>query len=87
MLADSVESATKVLDEPTPEKIRELVDRIVGAKLERGQLDEAPITLQDLARIKQQFVVVLSGMYHHRLDYPSTVGIGRESAPASKPGP
>ncbi|MGH7501251.1 MAG: HD family phosphohydrolase [Longimicrobiales bacterium] len=83
MLADSVESATKVLDEPTPEKIRATVDRIVGTKLERGQLDEAPLTLQDLARIKQQFVVILSGMYHHRLDYPAAVGISRESGPGS----
>jgi hypothetical protein len=87
MLADSVESATKVLDEPTPEKIRALVDRIVEVKLEHGQFDEAPITLQDLARIKQQFVAVLSGMYHHRLDYPASIGISREPASGTKPAP
>lgn len=73
MLADSVESAAKVLEEPTPEAIRELVDRIVQAKLDRGELDEAPLTLRDLTRIKEQFVAVLGGLYHHRLDYPPAV--------------
>ncbi|MCI0432366.1 MAG: HDIG domain-containing protein, partial [Gemmatimonadetes bacterium] len=86
LLADSVESATKVIEEPTPEKIREVVDRIVQAKLERGQLEEAPLTLQDLARIKHQFVTLLSGMYHHRLDYPAAVGIGRDTLPDAEAG-
>ncbi|HUF50946.1 MAG TPA: HDIG domain-containing protein [Longimicrobiales bacterium] len=70
MLADSVESAAKVLQEPTPERIRSLVDRIVDSKITQGQLDEAPVTLHDVARIKDQFVAVLNGMYHHRIDYP-----------------
>jgi putative nucleotidyltransferase with HDIG domain len=70
MLADSLESAAKVLPEPSPESIRGLVDRIVDAKLAQHQLDDAPLTLDDLTRIKEQFVLVLNGMYHHRLDYP-----------------
>jgi hypothetical protein len=73
MLADSVESAAKVLEEPTPEAIRALVDRIVQAKLDRGELDESPLTLRDLTLIKEQFVTVLGGLYHHRLDYPPAV--------------
>jgi membrane-associated HD superfamily phosphohydrolase len=36
----------------------------------RGQLDESPLTFEDVARIKEQFAVVLTGMYHHRIDYP-----------------
>jgi putative nucleotidyltransferase with HDIG domain len=71
MLADSVESASKVLPEPTPERIRDLVDRIVETKVQQGQLDRAPLTLADLARVKEQFVAVLNGMYHRRLDYPT----------------
>jgi putative nucleotidyltransferase with HDIG domain len=70
MLADSIESASKVLPDPSPESIRALVERIVEAKLVQHQLDEAPITLEHLRLIKDQFVVVLNGMYHHRLDYP-----------------
>jgi putative nucleotidyltransferase with HDIG domain len=70
MLADSVESASKVLQEPTPERIRALVDRIVDGKISQGQLDDAPLTMSDIAGIKEQFTSVLSGMYHHRIDYP-----------------
>ncbi|CAN5850767.1 hypothetical protein BH23GEM9_BH23GEM9_17850 [soil metagenome] len=70
MLADSVESASKVLQEPTPERIRGLVDRIVDGKIDEGQLDDAPLTMRDIVRIKEQFTTVLTGMYHHRIDYP-----------------
>ncbi|MBW3551877.1 MAG: HDIG domain-containing protein [Gemmatimonadetes bacterium] len=70
MVADSVESAARVLPDPSPEAIRELVDRIVRGKIEQGQLDEAPLTLRELTLIKEQFASVLSGMYHQRIDYP-----------------
>ena len=71
LLADSVESAARTLQDPTPENITELVDRIVAAKLADGQLNRAPLTLRALSTIKEQFVKVLSGMYHHRIDYPA----------------
>ena len=80
MLADSVESAAKVLQEPTPERIRSLVDRIVDSKMTQGQLDEAPLTLHDIARIKEQFVAVLNGMYHHRIDYPPSTRPDRNTS-------
>ncbi|HSJ15874.1 MAG TPA: HDIG domain-containing protein [Longimicrobiales bacterium] len=70
MLADSVESAAKVLQDPTAERIRALVDRIVQGKIDQHQLDETPLTLAEISRIKEQFAVVLTGMYHHRIDYP-----------------
>ncbi len=71
MLADSVESAARVLPDPTSDRIRALVDRIVEAKMSQGQLDETPLTLGEISRIKEQFVVGLSGMYHQRIDYPT----------------
>ncbi len=83
LLADSVESATKVLDDPTPDRIRELVDRIVQGKIDRGQLDDAPFTMRDLSRVRQAFVKVLSGMYHHRIDYPASA-IGVEHKPLAE---
>jgi putative nucleotidyltransferase with HDIG domain len=70
LMADSIESAARVLQDPTPEKITALVDRIVGFKLAEGQLDEAPLTLREITTVKEQFVTVLTSMYHHRLDYP-----------------
>ncbi len=87
MLADSVESAARVLPDPTPESIEELVDRIVQVKIDAKQLDETPLTLEELARIKEQFVNVLSGMYHQRIDYPpKESGLERKTAPEHSEG-
>ena len=74
MLADGVEAATRVLAEPTPEKIRDVVDHIVRQRIEQGQLRDAPLTLKQLDVIKDEFARVLSGMYHNRIDYPASSG-------------
>lgn len=71
MLADSVESAARVLQDPTRERIAALVDRIVEAKIQADQLDDAPLTLRDLHIVKEQFVTGLAGIYHQRIDYPT----------------
>jgi putative nucleotidyltransferase with HDIG domain len=73
MIADSVESAARVLHDPSPPRIRELVDRIANAKIAAGQLDESPLTLREINVAKEVLAKVLSGMYHQRLDYPAQV--------------
>jgi putative nucleotidyltransferase with HDIG domain len=72
MLADSVESATRTVQDPTPARIAELIDNIVEGKIRAGQLDEAPLTLRDIGIIKGAFLKVLSSLYHQRIDYPQT---------------
>ncbi len=74
MLADSVEAALRVIDELTPEKISGVIEQIVKGKLAAGQLDEAPMTLQQLDQVKAEFIRVLTGMYHNRIDYPEASG-------------
>ena len=80
MLADSVESAARVLQDPTPERIRDLVDRIVQAKIDAGQLEDAPLTFREIRRVKEEFASVLTGMFHQRIDYPT-----KDAAPAPTP--
>jgi putative nucleotidyltransferase with HDIG domain len=80
MIADSVESAARVLQDPSPPRIRELVDRIVGGKIASGQLDECPLTLREINVAKEVLAKVLSGMYHQRLDYPAMAGNGGDAA-------
>lgn len=97
MLADSVESATRVLSDPTPERIQEVVDQLVEAKLAQHQLDESPMTLGDLRRVKEVLVTALANMHHQRIDYPNGVradgvkgrgeGTPAASAPASPAAP
>src|SRR6266702_380006 len=74
MIADSVEAALRVLEDLTPQKIEEAIDHIVRTKVNAGQLDEAPLTLQQIEQVKSAFLVVLSGMYHNRIDYPESSG-------------
>jgi putative nucleotidyltransferase with HDIG domain len=83
MLADGVEAAARVLPDPTAERFRELVERIVRQRLDQGQLRDAPITLAQLERVKEQFVRVLLGMYHGRLDYPTTADPAAAAAVAA----
>lgn len=78
LLADSVESAARTLQDPTHASITELVDRIVKGKIEDGQLNDTPLTLRELTRIKEQFVKVLTGMYHSRIDYPTQTEVESE---------
>ncbi len=73
MLADGVEASVRSLDEKDEESIREMVDRIVDARVEDGQLDDAELTLRDIAQIKDAFVAQLLGMYHSRIKYPDNV--------------
>jgi putative nucleotidyltransferase with HDIG domain len=74
MLADSAEAAVRVLGDPTPETVQVAIDTLVARKIATGQLDDAPITLRDLARIKGEFVRILGGMRHHRIEYPASAG-------------
>jgi putative nucleotidyltransferase with HDIG domain len=72
MLADSCESATRAMQDPTPERVRDLIDTVVEGKIADGQLDEAPLTLGDVAEVKDQFVSILAGVHHRRIEYPGT---------------
>jgi putative nucleotidyltransferase with HDIG domain len=73
MLADGVEASVRSLDQKDERSIREMVDRIVEARLEDGQLDDADLTLKNIAQIKEAFVQQLLGMYHQRIKYPDNV--------------
>ncbi|MEO7136634.1 MAG: HDIG domain-containing metalloprotein [Gemmatimonadales bacterium] len=74
MLADSAEAAIRVLPNPTPEAVRNAIEHLVQQKLGSGQLDDAPLTLRDLDRIKREFARVMSGTYHKRIGYPRASG-------------
>ena len=74
MPADGVEASVRVLQAPTPQKIREVIDHIVRQRMEQGQLRDAPLTLRQLDIIKEQFARVLTSMHHSRVDYPASSG-------------
>ena len=71
-LADGVEAASRSLRKVTPQHLGEIIEQIVSHRVEDGQLDEAPITFDELARIKTSFNVTLLNMLHGRVSYPAT---------------
>ena len=70
MLADSIEAAARTIDEPSPLKIRTLIDNMVDSKFRDGQLEECHITFSEVRTIKESFYKILVGVYHHRVEYP-----------------
>jgi len=70
MLGDIIEASSRTLTNPTPARIRSLVrERIEGVYMD-GQLDECELTLSNLNTIAETFIKILTGIFHHRVDYP-----------------
>ncbi len=69
-LADSVEAAAKSMPEPTHDRLKGMVHKIINMKFLDGQFEECDLTLKDLHEIAAAFTRVLSGIYHHRPQYP-----------------
>ena len=70
MMADSVESASRSLSEPTPSRIEGLVSDLVDKRLRDGQFDECGLTLREIAEIRDSLIKSLIGIYHGRVKYP-----------------
>lgn len=70
MLADAVESASRVLKEPTASRIENLVHEISMKRLLDGQFDESGLTLEDIRKIGESLVKSLTAVYHGRVKYP-----------------
>jgi hypothetical protein len=70
MLADAVEAASRTLDDPKPARLNNLIQRIINDRFQSGELDECPLTLRDLAKIKEAFTQMLIGTFHQRIVYP-----------------
>jgi len=69
-LADAVESASRSLQRPTPQRVEDLVDEVIERKMEEGLLDECPLTLADIKKLAASFRFTLLNMMHTRIAYP-----------------
>jgi putative nucleotidyltransferase with HDIG domain len=70
MLADAVEAATRSLAKPTPSRIKEITKQLCDKRMLSGELDESQLTLSDVARIREAFIPLLTGIHHARIAYP-----------------
>ncbi len=69
-LADMVESASRSLEKPTPQKIEQLVTDLIAQRIRDKQLDECDLTLAELNIIAERFRFTLMTMLHTRIAYP-----------------
>ena len=69
-LADMVESASRSLEKPTPQKIEQLVTDLIAQRIADKQLDECDLTLAELKTIAERFRFTLMTMLHTRIAYP-----------------
>lgn len=72
MLADGIEASTRSLDHPSQQDLREMVDKFVSIRLAEGDLEECPLTLKEISKVKVAFFAVLSGIHHQRIQYPES---------------
>ncbi len=72
MLADVLEAASRTLENPTPSRIQRLVQELINKIFSDGQLDNCELTLKDLHNIARSFTKILTGIHHHRIEYPDT---------------
>jgi membrane-associated HD superfamily phosphohydrolase len=70
--ADSVEAASRTLKKVTQPNVEELIDRIFKDRIEDGQLDNCPLTFQELDQIRKSFIYTVLNMLHARVEYPKS---------------
>jgi putative nucleotidyltransferase with HDIG domain len=70
MICDSIEAASRSIEEINEQTLTELVNRLVGEKAEDGQFDDCHLTFEELSRVKKVLVKTLLLSHHVRVKYP-----------------
>ncbi|MBQ8320666.1 MAG: HDIG domain-containing protein [Clostridia bacterium] len=71
MIADAAEAVVRSLANRTPEAAEKAIRDIIEERMELEQFSECDVTMSDLTIIRQTLVNALTGVYHHRVKYPS----------------
>jgi putative nucleotidyltransferase with HDIG domain len=70
MLADTCEARMRAERPKDEDELLELIKSVVKDKQDGGELDDTPITMQDLEKVINSFTSTLRGVYHPRIQYP-----------------
>ncbi len=73
MIADTLEAASRSMEEVTEESITDMIEKLVAEKAEDGQLDECQLTFEELGVVKRAMVKALLITRHLRVKYPERV--------------
>lgn len=69
-MADMVESASRSLGKPTPQRIEQLVNDLIESRIADHQLDDCGLSLKEIRTIADSFTFTLKNMLHSRISYP-----------------
>lgn len=71
MIADAAEASSRTVSDRSPEVIEKIVRGIIEERMDLDQFEDCDITIRELAVLRQTLVEALSGVYHHRVEYPA----------------
>jgi putative nucleotidyltransferase with HDIG domain len=71
MLADACEARARAERPDDEAGLRKIIREIIDKRREEGQLDDVPVTMQELSIITESFTATLKGIYHPRIKYPT----------------
>ena len=70
MMCDSVEAASRSLQEYKDKSINDLVERIINDLMHEGAFNDSPITFKNIETVKTVLKEKLKNIYHTRIRYP-----------------
>ncbi len=71
MISDAVEAAVRAMADRSPEQVEKICRSVIEERMDLGQFDECDITMKELSVVRLTLVEALSGVHHHRVQYPN----------------
>jgi len=70
MIVDSVEAASRTMQDPNRIKLAKMVQLMVGKRIADGQFSQCDLTTRDISKIVRALVDALEVSFHARIRYP-----------------
>lgn len=80
MIADMAEAGVRSLPKATPQRIEQMIRKMVRGKIDDHQLDETSLTIADIETVIMVYTRMLASVYHPRIEYPEPAEEGEQHA-------
>jgi len=70
MMADIAEAGVRSLPKASPQRIEDMIRKMVRGKIDDHQFDETSLTIADIETIIRVYTRMLASVYHPRVEYP-----------------
>ena len=71
MICDASEAAVRAANARSPEDAEKAIRSVIEERMDLEQFAECNITMADLTKIRLALVNCMTGVYHHRIQYPN----------------